>query len=100
MKPFIFVFFIFALVIISIVTIEPSKNEKQCCERKKLKTKIRYQKPWKNWATFSFGSKRKRGARSKKGGQGSGGSGSRENSGEEGAQGGGEQNGGGEDKES
>jgi uncharacterized membrane protein YgcG len=70
------------------------------CERKKLKTKIRYQKPWKNWATFSFGSKRKRGARSKKGGQGSGGSGSRENSGEEGAQGGGEQNGGEEDKES
>ncbi|CAK8575048.1 unnamed protein product [Lathyrus sativus] len=96
-KLFIFVFFLYALIIISIIAIEPSKDENQYGATEEFKPKIEIRER----AVFTGGwtNKRNRGGygkavgEGKKGGPSSGGSVSGG-----GAQGVGEQNGGGKDK--
>ncbi|AES65572.1 hypothetical protein MtrunA17_Chr2g0300911 [Medicago truncatula] len=92
-KSIIFVSFICELIFISVVTIEPSKDEKEFCEIEEFKLKVSWRPPGGSWT--SHGVKGKGGKGGSKGGSGTGGNGS-----EGGAQGGGEQIEGGNDKES
>ncbi|CAL5197084.1 unnamed protein product [Lathyrus oleraceus] len=97
-KSFISMFFPCALVIIFVVAIESSKDEKQFGETKEFQNKIGFdiRKSWTTWHDFPRNRKRSKGG--KKGELGSCGTGSIGNGGEGGAQGGGEQNGGEKDK--
>ncbi|CAJ2635420.1 unnamed protein product [Trifolium pratense] len=90
-KPYIFVFFVCAINVISVVAIEPWKDEIQFGAIKDFKIKVVYdiRKPWTIWNGF-----RKIKKRSKKVEEGSQGYG-----GEVGAQSGGEQNESGSDTE-
>ncbi|XP_058744526.1 uncharacterized protein LOC131638828 [Vicia villosa] len=93
-KSFMSVFFSCAMVIIFVVAIESSKDEKQFGETKEFQNKIGFdcRKPWTTW--HDFPNNRRRGKGGKKVEIGSCGTGSIGKNGEEGAQGGSEQNGG------